>query len=197
LDAVSDPGWRNDVKDWEREEEWTALMRAGLTGNSEAYKQFLVSITPYLRAAARARCRRMGALDGDAEDVVQETLLAIHLKRATWNSSRPIGPWISVILQHKIIDALRRKGRRTSVPIEDVMDELSVETPSEGFALSDIDTMLGTLKRRQQDIVRSISLDGKSVHETAHRLDMSEGAVRVALHRALKTLALLYRSKSI
>lgn len=183
--------------DQEMEEEWAALMRMGLAGDSGAYRQFLVGITPHLRATARSRCRTLGAPDSEIEDVVQEVLLAIHLKRGSWDPSRPIGPWIGTIVRNKIIDALRRRGRRTHVPIEDVMDSLAAEEKAEGLLLLDIDSHLATLKRRQQDIVRSISIDGDSVRETASRFQMTEGAVRVALHRALKSLALLCRSQSV
>jgi RNA polymerase sigma factor (sigma-70 family) len=178
------------------EEDWAALMRAGLAGDSGAYRRFLIDITPHLRATARSSRRTLRAPDGEIEDVVQEVLLAIHLKRGTWDPSRPIGPWIGAIIRNKIIDTLRRKGWRTHVPIEDVMDTLPAEERAEGLALLDIDSHLATLKRRQQDIVRSISINGDSVRETASRFQMTEGAVRVALHRALKSLALLCRSQS-
>lgn len=180
----------------DQEEEWAVLMRAGLDGDANAYRRFLVSVTPYLRTVARSRFRIVGAPDSEVEDVVQEVLLTIHLKRGTWAPSRPIGPWITVILQHKVIDSLRRKGRQISVPIEEVMDRLPAAPASESLAVSDIDVMLGSLNRRQQAIVRSIWLDGNSIRETADRYKMTEGAVRVALHRAVKALALLYRSQS-
>ncbi|PWC47346.1 RNA polymerase subunit sigma [Azospirillum sp. TSA6c] len=178
------------------EQEWAELMRMALAGDSAAYRQFLLCITPHLRAMARSRCRALGAPDSETEDIVQEVLLAIHLKRGSWDSSRPIGPWIGAIVRNKIIDALRRRGRRTNVPIEDVMDTLAAEEQAGGLVQLDIDSHLATLKRRQQDIVRSISIDGDSIRETANRFKMTEGAVRVALHRALKSLAQLCRIQS-
>jgi RNA polymerase sigma-70 factor (ECF subfamily) len=60
----------------------------------------------------------------------------------------------------------------------------------------EIDTLLGHLKAQQREIVKSISLNGNSIRETADRLQMTEGAIRVALHRALKTLGALYRSRA-
>lgn len=175
-----------------KDAEWTELMRAALAGDAGAYRQFLLAATPYIRAAARKRCAAYAA-DGEAEDVVQEVLLAIHLKRGTWDPSRSIGPWIGAIIRNKIIDAFRRRGRRRiDVPIEDVMDILPAEQKP-AISAREIDTLLGQLKLPQREIVQSISLDGKSIQETAARLCMSEGAVRVSLHRALKTLGALYR----
>ncbi len=126
--------------------------------------------------------------------MVQEVLLAVHLKRGTWDPARPIGPWLSTIVRNKLIDTLRRRGRHVSVPIEDVIGMLEAEEQADAMDRRDAETLLERLKDPQRDIVRSISLQGAGVRETAERLNMSEGAVRVALHRALKALAALYRS---
>jgi RNA polymerase sigma-70 factor (ECF subfamily) len=179
-----------------REEEWAAWMRAAVAGDAQAYHRFLSTVTPHLRAMARRRCDQFGAPASEAEDVVQDVLLAIHLKRGTWDASRPIGPWISTIVRNKMIDSLRRRGRHVSVPIDDVIDILEAEEQTDGLDRLDVDRMLAQLRDPQRTIVRSISVEGTSVRETADRLRMTEGAVRVALHRALKALAALYRSDS-
>jgi RNA polymerase sigma-70 factor (ECF subfamily) len=155
-------------------------MRAAIDGDSSAYRRLLASLTPALRTVARRNCARIG-LDGcEAEDVVQEVLLAIHLKRHTWASDRPIGPWITTIARNKLIDARRRRGNRPTLPSDGAMDR------------QDLDRLVGRLGERQQDLVRSVSVEGRSMQETAKRLNMSEGAARVALHRAIKALAALY-----
>lgn len=177
-----------------REEEWTILMRAAIAGDAHAYRQFLLLVTPDLRAMARSHQRSFRVSDADVEDVVQEVLLTVHLKRGTWDSSRPIGPWLAAIVRNKLIDGIRRRGRYVYVPIENVIDTLQAEEPSRGHETHDIESLLRNLKPRQQHIVRSISLNGHSIQETASRLRMREGAVRVALHRALKALAALYRA---
>lgn len=179
-----------------QEQDWAAWMQAAMAGDASAYRQFLMSVTPHVRAVVRSRCRSLGAPDGEAEDIVQEVLLTIHLKRGTWDQSRPIGPWVAAIARNKLIDALRRRGRKMSVPIEEVMDSLQAEDQTGGLDARDVDSMLKQLKTQQRDIVQSISLNGNSISETAGRLQMSEGAVRVALHRALKALAALYRSQA-
>ena len=181
------------VNGWKLGEDWAELMRAAISGDANAYRRFLVSVTPSLRSMARHRCRSAGASESDVEDIVQEVLLAIHLKRDTWEQSRPIGPWIAAIVRNKFIDALRRRGRQTAVPIEDVMDTLGIEHEDAHVSHREIDRLLMQLKRQQREIVQSISIDGGSVRETADKLHMSEGAVRVALHRGLKALAALYR----
>jgi RNA polymerase sigma-70 factor (ECF subfamily) len=131
--------------------------------------------------------------DADVEDAVQETLLAIHLKRHTWDSGQKLGPWVNAVARHKIIDAMRRRGARRTEPIEDFQDFLAAPEAGDPHAVSDAKKLMETLNPRQRDIVQSISLDGQSIGATALRLDMSEVAVRVALHRALKSLGAAWR----
>jgi RNA polymerase sigma-70 factor (ECF subfamily) len=176
-----------------REQQWAFWMRAAMDGDRQAYQRFLVDVTPYLRAMARRRCEQFGAPASEAEDVLQEVLLAVHLKRGTWDVARPIGPWLTTIVRNKLIDSLRRRGRHVNVPIDDVIEILEAEDQSEATDMLDAERLLQKLGDPQRDIVRSISLEGAGVRETAARLNMTEGAVRVALHRALKTLAALYR----
>lgn len=182
------------MKHFAREQQWADWLRAAMAGDQQAYQRFLVAVTPHLRAMARRRCDQFGAPKGEAEDVVQDVLLAIHLKRGTWDPSRPLGPWLTVIVRNKLIDSLRRRGRHVEVPIEDVAATLAEETGADATDHMDAERLLGQLKDPQRDIVRAISLNGAGVRETAARLNMSEGAVRVTLHRALKALAAIYRS---
>lgn len=182
---------------WGREREWAVWLRAAMAGDAAAYRRFLVAVTPHLRGLARHRCRLAGVSEGDAEDVVQEVLLAIHLKRGSWDQSRPIGPWMAAIVRNKLVDTLRRRGRHVTVPIDDVIETLGATDDAGGDAApGEIDGLLSRLKVRQREIVKSIAINGSSARETAARLAMTEGAVRVALHRALKTLATLYREQT-
>jgi RNA polymerase sigma factor (sigma-70 family) len=185
------------VKYSAREEEWADWMRRALDGDAQAYQRFLLAVTPHLRTMARRRCEQFGAPASEAEDVVQEVLLAVHLKRGTWDPARPIGPWLSAIVRNKLIDSLRRRGRHVSVPIEDVMETVAADDQTTD-AMDRLDAihLLERLKDPQRDIVRSISIGGAGIRETAERLKMSEGAVRVSLHRALKKLAAFYRGET-
>jgi RNA polymerase sigma-70 factor (ECF subfamily) len=178
----------------EREAQWTISMRAALDGDESAYRALLQALGTSLRASVRARFARLGCGDIEVEDVVQETLLAIHLKRHTWNRDEKLGPWIGAIARNKLIDVLRRRGRRAEQPLDDVIDTLVDEAAAPDDAQRDVLLMLGQLGERQQQLVRCISIEGLSVREAAARLQMSEGAVRVALHRSLKALAVIYRT---
>ncbi|MEA2905630.1 MAG: polymerase sigma-70 factor, subfamily [Alphaproteobacteria bacterium] len=172
-----------------REIDWGDLMRAANGGDAAAYNRLLVSLAAALRAASRRGLGRNGFAVEEAEDIVQETLLAIHLKRHTWDAATPLGPWVRAIARNKLIDAMRRRGRRTYVPIDDVVETLAVDTPEPTPLPGRLDAHLRSLPERQRDVVRAISLAGASIRDTAARLNMSEGAVRVALHRGLAGLA--------
>jgi RNA polymerase sigma-70 factor (ECF subfamily) len=178
-----------------REERWAAWMRAAIGGDASAYRQFLESVTPFLRGTAAKRCSQLGISRSEVEDIVQNVLLAMHLKRGTWDQSRPIGPWLAAIVRNKVIDAFRSRGRRIDIPIESVIETLASTDPEADSESHSVRRMLASLKDVQRSIVMSVSVQGESVAQTAKRLGMSEGAVRVALHRALKSLAALYRDK--
>jgi RNA polymerase sigma-70 factor (ECF subfamily) len=168
-------------------------MHAALEGDQRAYCQLLEALSAHLRAVARHGCVRAGLSVAEAEDVVQETLLAIHLKRHTWDRSRPIAPWIAAIVRYKLIDAIRRRGVTQSIQVDELAEILPADDHSEVSDGYDAQRALTALDGKQRDILQSISIDGRSVRETAQKLQMKEVAVRVALHRALKKLAATYR----
>jgi len=170
----------------EREQHWAELMDQSLAGNAEAYERLLVLLTVAVRNAVRSRARfaRLAA-----EDIVQEVLLALHLKRNTWIRGTPVGPWVAAIARNKIVDALRRRGRRTEVPVEYVLETLGFEEAGAQEQAHDLERALAKLNPRQREVVRAVSLEGHTAQEVAIRLQMSEGAVRVTLHRSLKALA--------
>ena len=178
----------------DRDRIWAEWMRAANAGDEIAYRRLLEALAPLLRQVVQSGFTRSGFGNCDVEDVVQETLLAIHLKRQTWNEDEPITPWVRAIARHKLIDSLRRHGRHIQLPIDDLIDVLPAETATEGLSSRDAERLLSVLKGRQRDVVRAISIEGMSAREAADRFGISEGAVRVALHRGLSSLAVSYRN---
>jgi RNA polymerase sigma-70 factor (ECF subfamily) len=178
----------------EREKEWAALMRAGNAGDAAAYRRLLLQLTPPLRAFAGRGLARAGKSAADAEDIVQDTLLALHLKRQTWDGEGPLSPWLFAIARHKLIDALRRRGRRIEVSIDDFAEILPGRDDGPNPIVADVSRNLDSLPPGQRNVVRSIAVEGASIDEAAARLSMSNGAVRVALHRGLAALAAKFRS---
>ncbi len=181
--CAAGPEWTGKMTD--RETEWAALLRAANAGDGQAYARFLHAITPVLRGLLRSRGR---ALPADAhEDVLQEVLLAIHTKRQTWREDAPLLPWLYAIARYKLADAFRRRGAAIHLPIEDLQDQL--QAPAHDVsAARDSAVLIGRLDARSAAIVRAVSLEGESAAEVGQRLEMSEGAVRVTLHRAMQRM---------
>jgi RNA polymerase sigma-70 factor (ECF subfamily) len=184
-------GVERRVNSSEQERYWTELMEQSSYGDSEAYQKLLILLTVALRNTVRGRARLAGL---EPEDVVQEVLLALHVKRGTWLRGTPVGPWVAAIARNKIVDAFRRRGRRVEIPIEGVMETLSTEDADNPEQVHDLERALARLNERQHAVVRAVSLEGRSAREVAAQLRMSEGAVRVTLHRSLKVLAAMFRT---
>lgn len=178
-----------------RDDNWSALMRAAIAGDETAYGQLLRELATVVRTATRANLSRTDKGSSDVEDIVQETLLAIHLKRHTWIATEPLRPWVMAIARNKLIDALRRRGGRVDVPIDLFAETLPASAPQPAFDRQEMDKMLSILPERQRQIVQMITVEGHAIGDVSAALDMKEGTVRVSLHRALKSMAAYYRSK--
>ncbi len=168
---------------------WSDLMRAANAGDAEAYGRLLHAIAAALRAPIRRNLLRAGRSAADVEDVVQEVLLAVHLKRHTWDSERPVGPWVHAIARYKVVDALRRRTGQFDLSIDEFSETLAAEEPEPSVPASEVERHLATLPAGQRTVVQAIAVEGRSIGEAAERLSMTAGAVRVALHRGLAALA--------
>ncbi|MDP1701312.1 MAG: sigma-70 family RNA polymerase sigma factor [Aestuariivirga sp.] len=166
------------------EAELARLMRAAISGDERAYGDFLQKAACLVRHLARRKIVHGGI---DPEDIVQETLLAIHLKRHTWRQDAPILPWLYAIARYKLIDSFRRRGRRLEIEIGEIAETFAGPT-SETLNDREIGHALTALAPGQRSVVESISVDGRSIGETAKWLGMSEAAVRVAFHRGLTAI---------
>lgn len=171
------------------EDTWARDMRCAIAGDAVCYRRVLEALALYLRRMVRHSLLRYGRGTEDVEDIVQETLLAIHLKRHTWDVSRPIVPWVRAIATNKIIDALRRRGNRITIPVDDVADTLADGVDAPQISSDEIDRLVGRLRGRQRDVLRAVLIEGATMRDVAVRLGMTEGAARVTLHRGLKALA--------
>ncbi len=171
--------------DGREEAELARLLKAALQGDERAYAEFLRRAATLVRGFAR---RRAGQASIDPEDIVQETLLAIHLKRHTWQSDLPVEPWLYAIARFKLIDAFRKVGRRQEVVLDESFDPPAPEE-EQGASEREIGRALETLAPGQRAVVSAISVEGKSIGETARQFGMTEVAVRVSLHRGLVAIA--------
>ncbi|NDV53790.1 MULTISPECIES: sigma factor [unclassified Salipiger] len=168
-----------------RDDEIEALMRKALDGDRRAYAGCLQRLVPRLRAMAT---HDLPAQHGHlAEDVVQEALLSIHLKRGSWDRDRPLLPWVRVIVKHKAIDALRKTP---SAPHDPVEDHPGLGAPAvDPLAGLHLEQALSRLSPRDAALVREHAIGGADPETLSKDFDLSPGALRVALHRALRRLA--------
>jgi RNA polymerase sigma-70 factor (ECF subfamily) len=172
-----------------RDVDWTILMARAQGGDRDAYRRLLESVTPYLRSLAARRFHARA----DIEDAVQDVLLTIHTIRHTYDPDRPFGPWLVAIANRRIVDCMRRhgrsRGRETSLEAEHetfaVPDANLQEQASDGRVLREA---VDELPPGQRDAIRLLKLKGLSLKEAAAASGMSIAALKVATHRALKSL---------
>src|SRR5262245_21623167 len=117
LNSVRFRRLRRMTKLSDHEAEWAAAMRAANRGCARSYARLLRDVASAIRTIGARDLARFGLGSGDIEDVVQDCLLALHLKRHTWDETRPVVPWLRAIARHKIIDRVRRRARAAEVPL--------------------------------------------------------------------------------
>ena len=177
----------------EREARLRDLLVRGLDGDAAAYHAFLGELSRHLRGFLRVRLSR---LPDDVEDLVQETLLAVHNQRHTYDLEQPLTAWIHAIARYKLVDMLRRRAGREMLndPLDEELEVFAVSDQDASDARRDLDRLLERLPDRQRLPIMHMKLEGLSVAETARVTGMSEAAVKVGVHRGLKALAALIRS---
>lgn len=165
-----------------------SLLLQGLAGDATAYQIFLQATAAHLRAFLR---RRLSRWPDEVEDLVQESLLAIHNQRWTYDANVPLTSWVHAIARYKWIDWLRRHARHDMLnePFDDENEFFATNDAEAGEAQRDLGKLLELLPAQQREAIVHTKLDGWSVRETAVAMHMSEGAVKVAVHRGLKALA--------
>lgn len=178
------------------ERELRALMTASLDGDAGAYHQLLERLTPHFRAYYRHRFARIGHGPTEAEDLLQEALIAIHTHRHTYDRAQPFTPWIHAIARYKFLDYLRRtKSSFKDLPLEDAHELTSNSDMTAIDSSLDLQRLLSEISSKAREAIQYVKLDGLSVSEAASRSGMSESAVKVAVHRGLKALALRIRQE--
>lgn len=172
------------------EAELKALMIGSLGGDALAHRLLLRALVPLLQAFYRRR-----VADADVDDLVQDTLIAVHTRRETFDRDRPFTAWLYAIARYRAIDHYRR--RRQTVAIEDVETILVAEGFEEAAnARMDVDTLLLTLSPKQARAIRDTHVDGKSVAEAAAGAGIGESDVKVSVHRGLKALSARIKGSS-
>ena len=176
----------------EIEDRLRALLLQGLDADAAAYQRFLKELSAHLRAFLR---RRLAQWPDAVEDLVQETLLAVHNQRHTYDPGQPLTAWVHAIARYKYVDLVRRRSGREALndPLDDDVEAFAASDHDAADAKRDLRKLLATLPDRHRRPIECVKIEGLSVAETAQRTGMSESAVKVGVHRGLKALAELIR----
>src|ERR1700730_11782381 len=176
----------------ERVQRWAEAMRAERRGEAVAYERMLKEVATALRRSLAPRLARAGLGAHEAEDLVQEILIGLHSRRHTWDSARPLLPWLHAITRYQLIDFTRQRRRETrlrvDLPFEDWLEIVEAPADEANPSAAGGDRHLAVLPISQREIVRAIAVEGASVRNVALRFATSEGAVRVTIHRAIRRL---------
>jgi RNA polymerase sigma-70 factor (ECF subfamily) len=181
------------------ERDWSQLMARAQDGDRASYRALLEDVTPYLRALA-ARCFRD---TGDIEDAVQDVLLTVHAVRHAYDPGRPFGPWLVAIANRRIIDRLRRQMRARSREIELTAEHETFSAHPANHHLGEssadeavLHAAIEHLPPDQRQAIRLLKLKEMSLNEAALASGKSVSALKVATHRAIKSLRKLLRQPS-
>ena len=174
--------------------ELSPLWLRAQAGDEAAYAEALRLIADRLRVYFK---RRLASLPDETEDLVQETLIAVHTKRGTFDPALPVTNWVLAIAGYKLADFWRRRGRREALqqPIDLTNDDsLVAETSEDVAAEQDIRILLDTLPAQQRAAIVLTRIEGLSMSEASRQTGVSVSALKVQVHRGLKKLASLVRS---
>ncbi len=177
-----------DARLADNEKRLRELLVQGLGGDAAAYRRFLEALSAHLRAYFR---KRLFQRPDEAEDLVQETLLAVHNQRHTYRPDQPLTAWVHGIARYKLVDLLRARAAREALtdPLDDELEVFAASDTEAADAKKDLGKLLATLPDRQRLPIVHVKLEGLSVVEAAQLTGMSESAIKIGVHRGLKALA--------
>jgi RNA polymerase sigma-70 factor (ECF subfamily) len=169
-----------------------ALMLASRDGDAAAYRSLFEKLSAQLRGYFKGQLNRVNRGAVEAEDLVQETLLALHARSVTYDASQLFTPWVYAIARYKLVDYLRRtKSSSKDIPASETEDLSGHDDHGLVESNLDLNRLLAELSPNVRMAIQFVRLDGLSVSEAASRCGMSESTVRVSVHQGLKTLARL------
>jgi len=166
---------------------WKNLMVSAQSGNETDYRQLLTELTDVIYNFLRSRFGNHHFI----EDCVQETLIAIHLARHTYDQGRPFRPWMFAIVRHKAIDTLRKQNTRQKITSQykgeqEILSQTNQQNETESEIIKG--RLLNSLSKEYREVLVLTKIIGFSVAETAEKLGISNSLVKVRVHRAIRKL---------
>ena len=178
--------------------ELRALMISALDGDAAAHRTLLENLSSRLRGYFTGQLTLIGRGPVEAEDLVQEAVMAIHTRRHTYDPVQPFTPWVYAIARYKFVDYLRRqKASLRDLPIEDTKELATSDSSGQVESSLDLERLMAGLAPKARQAIQAVKLDGLSVSEAAALCGMSESNIKVTVHRALKAMGRLIRENRL
>jgi RNA polymerase sigma factor (sigma-70 family) len=151
-------------------------------GDRVAYASLLEACQRWLRGYYARRIA-----PAQLDDLVQETLIALHTKRASWDNTRPFLPWLAAIARYRWVDHLRRLYRADETALD--IDVAGIDEEPAIAARITLERLFGILPEAQARAIALVKIEGLSIAEASEAIGQSESLVKVNIHRGLKKLA--------
>ena len=171
------------------EARWAALMCSAQHGSEDDYRQLLIELSRVIKHYLLRRIGRQHFVD----DCVQDSLIAIHQARHSYDPRRRFRPWLFAIVRHKAIDALRRQHSQQKLALQQEVTQPDSLQGQDCEIENNIaqGRLLARLSPEHREVLTLTKFIGLSNAEAATHLSISEGAVKVRVHRAIGNLTRL------
>jgi len=170
------------------EETFRHLMIKAQGGDRLCYSSLLIECEKWLR---RYYARKINPATID--DLVQETLISVHRKRASYDPDRAFLPWLAAIGRYRWIDSLRKIYRHEH---DQLYEEMVADPQDEDVtAKVSLERLLGMIPQKQADVISLVKIEGLSIVEASAKTGQSESLVKVNIHRGLKKMSALIESE--
>jgi RNA polymerase sigma factor (sigma-70 family) len=182
----------------EHDRQLSSLMRKAQDGDQPAYASLLREVLPILKRVVQARLGFLPVMD--REDLVQDILVSLHAARATYDPARPFKPWLMTIAHNRMVDQARRNSRRTANEV--AVDEYPTDVADADVGAAaerygdpeELRRAIRVLPKGQRSAIELLKLREMSLKEAAEATGMSISALKVSVHRAIKTLRVSLKS---
>lgn len=161
------------------------LMVRSQNGDQQSYTVLLSEVQSWLERYYRRRCA-----PAQVDDLVQEVLMAVHRKRATYDPDRAFLPWLAAIARYRWVDHLRKVYRSAEDALEDY-DAPEDSDEEAVLAKLSLERMFVQIPDKQAEAIELVKIEGLSIREASQKSGQSEAAVKVNIHRGLKKLSAL------
>lgn len=157
------------------------LMALAQQGDKAAYRSLLGECEIWLK---RYYARKIGP--HMLEDLVQETLISLHRKRASYDPKRAFLPWLAAIARYRWIDHLRKVYRTKEVELN---EELAADPSDPAVAAKiGLERLMELIPEKQALAITLVKIQGLTIAEASEQTGQSESLVKVNIHRGMKRM---------